>query len=425
MKKIILSLGLLICSFCYSSPFVRVKEGQFYRGDSPYTFVGANFWQATHLAQRNLFQLQKELDLLKASGITNLRILALSEGPDTAPYRVNPALISSPGQINENLFVALDQVLVEMNKRNMTAILVLSNFWPWSGGFAQWVSWYQKNNIPYPPPHPRGSWSQFQDYASRFYTIPEAVNAQQKVVAGLVGRINSVSRKAYIDDPTIMAWQLANEPRGGGFREEFLQWISSSAKLIKSLDPNHLVSLGSEGDTPSALFAGNHFINDHSLPEIDYTTIHIWVENWNIYDPKNPMGTHLRAQNYLRNYIRSHLERSRKLGKPMVLEEFGMARDSRSMDPNSGTYFRDLYFRVALEETYQHLGQGMSGINFWAWSGESRPPRPGGLWRTGDALLGDPAHEEQGWYGVYNSDTSTLELMKEYAEKFSLMGHHH
>ena len=77
-----------------------------------------------------------------------------------------------------------------------------------------------------------------------------------------------------------MSWELANEPRGGKFRKEFLAWIRGSAKLIKSLDQNHLITIGSEGETLNPKDAGNDFIEDHAIAEIDYATIHIWVENW-------------------------------------------------------------------------------------------------------------------------------------------------
>lgn len=419
MKNILIYLSLIISTVASANSFVRVKDGQLYRANAPYYFMGTNFWQAMNLAHRDPARLNRELDRLKDMGVTNLRILALSEGPDTEPYRVTPAMITKPSELKEELLVAMDRLLVEMKKRNMTAVMVLSNFWPWSGGFAQWVSWYEKNNIPYPPPHPGGSWSTFQDYSSRFYTIPEAVKAQQALVAKLVSRTNSLTKVAYKDDDTIMSWQLANEPRGGKFRKEFLAWISSSAKMIKRLDPNHLVSVGSEGDTLSAESAGNHFLEDHAIAEIDYTTVHVWVENWGIYDPNAAATTMSKAQDLLRNYIKSHLERSRAMGKPMILEEFGMARDKRSMQPSASTTDRDAYYRVAFEETLSQLTKGLSGVNFWAWSGESRPREAGGLWRTGDDLLGDPPHEEQGWYGVYDRDSSTLKLIKEFSEKIN------
>jgi mannan endo-1,4-beta-mannosidase len=42
----------------------------------------------------------------------------------------------------------------------------------------------------------------------------------------------------------------------------------------------------------------------------------------------------------------------------------------------------------------------------------------GSLWKIGDNILGDPAHEEQGWYGVYKTDLSTQTIIQNYAKKF-------
>jgi len=54
----------------------------------------------------------------------------------------------------------------------------------------------------------------------------------------------------------------------------------------------------------------------------------------------------------------------------------------------------------------------MAGILPWAWSGQTRPPRPGDCWKPGDPLTGDPPHERQGWYGIYDSD-STVATIRE------------
>jgi mannan endo-1,4-beta-mannosidase len=63
----------------------------------------------------------------------------------------------------------------------------------------------------------------------------------------------------------------------------------------------------------------------------------------------------------------------------------------------------------------------VSGVNFWAWSGEALPAKPyGSLWKEGDDLLGGHPHEEQGWYGVYQTDQSTLNLVKSYSHKIKL-----
>ena len=42
-------------------------------------------------------KLVRELDRLQAMGITNLRIMAASEGPDAEPWRMVPALLGNLG----------------------------------------------------------------------------------------------------------------------------------------------------------------------------------------------------------------------------------------------------------------------------------------------------------------------------------------
>jgi mannan endo-1,4-beta-mannosidase len=414
------TLALLVLSLFYFSSntmahdFVQVKNGRLEKSGKPYLFMGTNFWQAMNLGTSNKKLLKRELDHLQFLGVKQLRILGLSEGPDTEPYRVVPAVQINPTTQNEELLKGLDFLLVEMKKRGMTAVVFLSNFWPWSGGFAQWVSWTEGSSIPYPPPHPGGNWGTFQEYSSRFYTLPKAVEAQQKSIAKIVSRVNSITKIPYTEDSIIMSWQLANEPRGGKYRKEFLAWASSTAKLIKKLDRNHMVSLGSEGNTLSPESAGNNFIEDHSIPEIDYATIHVWVENWGVYDPKDPAKTFPTAIETLKTYIEDHVTKSKAFNKPIILEEFGMARDARSMDPRTSTEYRDNYYQVAFQETLRFMKMNgiISGVNFWAWSGESRPSKPyGSIWKPGDKLLGDPPHEEQGWYGVYGSDKSTLKII--------------
>ena len=191
MRKhlLILGLGLILFPlYSFSSAprksFVKIKDGRFVLNGKPYLFMGANFWQGMNLGSPaptgHPQLLIKELDHLKKLGVRQLRILALSEGPGSEPYRIIPAVQISSTQLDEKLFVGLDFLLHEMKKRQMTAVICLSNFWPWSGGFAQWVSWTEGSSIPYPPPHPGGSWATFQDYSSRFYTLPRAVAAQQE-----------------------------------------------------------------------------------------------------------------------------------------------------------------------------------------------------------------------------------------------------
>ena len=125
--------------------FVKVKGTQFMRNGKPYRFMGANYWQGMNLGSKgesgDRKRLKRELDHMRSLGITNLRILALSEGPDGSMLRVRPSVQDSPGIFREELLQGLDFLLEEMRLRDMTAVVVLNNFWPWSGGMAQYNFW--------------------------------------------------------------------------------------------------------------------------------------------------------------------------------------------------------------------------------------------------------------------------------------------
>jgi mannan endo-1,4-beta-mannosidase len=407
-----------------SSYFVVAKEGKFFRGGKEYFFMGANYWQGMNLAGAlpgsDPDRLRRELNQMKKSGITNLRIMALTEGPDNSPYRILPAVQDEPGVLKEEVLSGLDVLLEEMRKRDMTAVVVLNNFWQWSGGMGQYVKWHTGDTIPYPPPHSNGSWDNFQKYVARFYTIREAVNHFNESIQKVVNRRNTVNGIFYREDPTIMAWELANEPRGINQAEVFYEWIHTTASHIKELDKNHMVTTGAEGYTPSPEAAGTDFVRMHNSPYIDYTTAHIWIQNWGWYNPQNHERSYPPAEDKMTNYLMKHAAESKKLGKPFVLEEFGIMKDNGSFDPEATTKHRDQYYKEVFDQVYLLARKGeASGVNFWAWGGEGRPRQPETWWKKGDDFTGDPPHEPQGWYSVYNHDRNTIKIIKRYSRKLS------
>jgi len=90
---------------------------------------------------------------------------------------------------------------------------------------------------------------ELRDIVAKFYTCNVCIAAYRKQVEYVITHTNTVTKKRYIDDPTIMAWELANEPRPmrPTANDAYFKWIIDSAAYIKSLDPNHLVTTGSEG----------------------------------------------------------------------------------------------------------------------------------------------------------------------------------
>jgi mannan endo-1,4-beta-mannosidase len=307
-----------------------------------------------------------------------------------------------------------------MKKRDMYAVMCLNNFWNWSGGMAQYVVWAGAADlIPYPPPHPGGDWGVFQQFSAQFYSNTKAMELFDNHVKAIIGRKNTYSNLNYKDDPTIMAWELGNEPRGANNVDAYYQWMKNASSLIKQLDPNHLVTTGSEGKTSSPS-SGTDPEKDHALASIDYQTIHIWVQNWGIYNPAKADSTLQPSIDYALNYLQEHEAISKKINKPVVLEEFGISRDANNHDPVSSTVVRDQYYEKIVEAIYQRASAKnsvVSGVNFWAWAGEGRPRQSEAIWKAGDDFIGDPPHEPQGWYSVYDKDSTTNKIIKTYGQK--------
>lgn len=372
----------------------------------PYYFAGVNFWQGMNLGVDgpggDRTRLLLELDRLQQLGVTNVRVMAASEGPDTASQRMVPALMTSPGVYNESVFDGLDYLLAQMGKRGMRAVMVLNNFWFWSGGMAQYVAWHEGSSIPYP-----GDWGAYMDYSAKFYACQECQTWYRNHIAKLISRINPYTGRAYRDDPAVFSWELANEPR------RYPQaWIDATAAYIKSLDPHHLVTTGSEGAPPGEK---QDFRQTHAGPDIDYATVHIWPQNWGWYDPQRP-ASYDGAELSARSYFRSFASDAAALGKPLVLEEFGLARDweprHNTYDVNAPTTYRDRFYATMFQEVYTSRSTGgpAAGDNFWAWAGLARP---------GYSWVGDPPHETPGWYSVYDIDQSTLAIIAAHARQMA------
>jgi mannan endo-1,4-beta-mannosidase len=387
------------------STFVRASGTQFEQGGKRQVVVGTNFWQGMNLAVADAtgdrYRLGRELDRLQALGINNVRVTAASEGPDTEKYRMVPSLQPAPGTYNELVFQGLDYFLAQLSLRGMRAVMMLNNYWEWTGGMAQYVSWSDGSAIPYRL-DPGGVYNVYIRYVDRFYACTTCQTAYRNHIQTVISRVNTVTGLTYRDDPTIFSWELANEPR-----DYPSNWIHDTAAFIKSLDPNHMVTVGSEGSW------GGTFKTTHASPYIDYTTCHIWVENWGKYTATDSNTANLQAAvDFALDYLDTHNTQAIALGKPLVLEEFGLARDAWAptggYDPATPVTYRDTYYQSLYTqvETLMAAQGAIAGDNFWAWAGEARPPS---LW------TGDPPHETPGWYSVYDQDASTLAIFTAHA----------
>ena len=409
--KLALCFSLIVAAGCTAQPqFVQVKDGHFVRNGKNYTYIGTNFWYGPILASEgqggDYTRLCLELDTLKALGIENLRVLVGADGPDGVFSRVEPTLQKAPGVYNDTLLVGLDRFLVELGKRDMQAVLYLNNSWEWSGGYGQYMEWAtgEKALIPLID----GYWP-FMQQMGKFQTSAPSQELFYNHVRAIVGRTNSITGKPYREDPAIFSWQIGNEPRCFSAepeaRDGFIGWLTESARIIKELDPNHMVSTGNEGffgcEQDMELLERVCAISD-----VDYMTIHIWPYNWDWVKAESLREDLGIAMANTLDYIGRHQELSEKYGLPVVAEEFGFPRDGFEASMTAPTSARDAYYAFV----FSQVGTTLQGANFWGWSGFAVPLHE--QWETGDPYTGDPAQEAQGLNGVYISDT-TVDIISE------------
>ncbi len=395
--------------------FVTVRDGNFYIGDSVYRFVGTNFWYGPILASEgrggDRERLARELDLLQANGIDNLRVLVGGDGDEGLPSHIGPVLQTAPGVYNDTLLAGLDYFMAELERRGMKAVLYLNNAWEWSGGYSAYLQWAGEGKAPIPSVD---GWPAYMDFVKKFVHSDSAKTLAANHVRNIVTRVNTVTGKPYSESPALMAWQVANEPRAFAddslTKRAFADWVLSTARLIKELDPNHLVSTGSEGKhgCEQDIELWNEI---HSAPEIDYGIVHLWPYNWSWVNASTIQSGVDSACIKAVEYIRPHADLMKTAGKPLVLEEFGYPRDSMSFTPGSPVTGRDRFYEYVF--TLVSQGDLIDGCNFWGWGGVAGPANI--VWQPGDDYVCDPAQEEQGLNSVFVKDNTTLEIISRIA----------
>ena len=437
MKKILIAalsiIFILLIQSCSGilqlekqSGFITVNGTNFLLDGKPYYFVGTNFWYGCYIGSPgetgDRERLLRELDFLNEHGITNLRVLAASENASTKNL-LRPAITISPGVYNEELLEGLDFLLAEMGKRGMHAVVFLNNYWEWSGGMVQYNNWFGGTEIP-DLTAPDADWNKFMNLSASFYRNHEANEYFKEYIKMIITRKNKFTGKNYYEDTAIMAWQLANEPRPGNgelgnvYIQNYYDWIDSTSAYIHSIDPNHLVTTGSEGYYGSNASA-EYYMKAHSTKDIDYLTFHLWAKNWGWFRANDMEGTYPGTEEKALEYIRNHIEYAKQVGKPLTLEEFGLGRDYEKTAEDTPTSYRDKYFQTIFDLIYENAKNGapIAGTNIWSWGGEARATNQDAKYSKGDPFTGDPPQEPQGLNSIFNTDESTLRIIKIHSEK--------
>lgn len=201
-----------------------------------------------------------------------------------------------------------------------------------------------------------------------FFTSDLCRSWFKRFISHLLSRVNTVTGAAYRDDPAIFAWELVNEPRyqGDDTGDVLQRWIEEMAAHVKSIDANHMLTVGAEGfygaaspsragDNPisGAARMGSDFARNFAASDVDFACVHVWADLWLYCDEECKLR-------FLDGWITGHLEEARDtFAKPVLLEEFGKWKPL-------GT--RDAFFRRAFQLSLppqtpvpSHAG----GVLFW------------------------------------------------------------
>jgi mannan endo-1,4-beta-mannosidase len=308
--------------------FVTAQGGQFVLNGAPFRFVGTNAYFLLDAANYGSTAHTTEmLSVATALGFTVLRTWAFMDGTGTTG-----GFQTSLGVYDETTARQLDWILRQADLAGVRVILALTDYWEAYGG----MSWYVRQCVR------RGA------SVDLFYTNACARDYYQRWVRFLVNRPNTYSPqdseprtadnpngyRRYKNDPTIFAWDLANEPRSGDpTGDTVYYWVRDMAAYIKSLGVQQMVYVGEEGfdiaanagyyspvatsyNNQTYLFNGAlgvSFRRNTADPNIDFASAHLYPEYWNFsFD----------AGNY---WIADHMKIASDLGKPFVLGEFGVS----------------------------------------------------------------------------------------------------
>ena len=421
----IMAITLTACSQQKdTSKFVTVENGHFVKNGKPYYYVGTNFWYGAILGSEgqggDRERLCKELDCMKQMGIDNLRILVGSDGNRGVTTKVEPTLQEKPGVYNDTILAGLDFLLQEMGKRDMVAVLYLNNSWEWSGGYGFYLEHAGEGVAPRPN---EDGYEAYMNFVAKYAGCQKAHQLFYDYVRFILGRTTRYTGVKYTDDPAIMSWQIGNEPRA--FSKEalpdFEKWLAEASALIRSLDKNHLISIGSEGAWGCE---GDYDVYKRICADknIDYCNIHLWPYNWSWARKDHLVEDVDSSCIKAKDYIDKHLDICAEIKKPLVMEEFGYPRDGFLFTKESATKGRDGFYKYVFSLVGDNAQNGgfFAGCNFWGWGGFANPAHE--QWMVGDDYTGDPAQEAQGLNSVFATDTSTLKVVKAEVDRMAAIG---
>ncbi|KAI9681879.1 MAG: hypothetical protein M1822_006956 [Bathelium mastoideum] len=289
-------------------------------------YVGTNTYWIGFLT--NNADVDLVMSHLQTSGIKILRVWGFNDvnaTPGSGTVYYQSLVPGQPAVINTGAdgLQRLDYVVSSAEAHGIKLIINFVNNWTDYGGMAAYAKWLGLSDQTF------------------FYNSTAAQTQYQAYIKAVVSR--------YSTSTAVFAWELANEPRCSGCATDAIyNWATTTSKYIKSLDSNHMVTLGDEGFDPSAgdgsypysISAGGYsFSQNLGISTLDFGTFHLYPGSWGTDATDWPVA-----------WIQAHGAACKAAGKPCYLEEYGYNADITTMAP---------WQQAALNDA------GIAGDSYW------------------------------------------------------------
>jgi len=338
--RLLLALILLGIVLSQHPPdFVYTQGTHFMLNGKPFYFAGCNCYDLFTYGSgsgdpETQYMDKAAIDAhfkdMQTNGVAVVRLWGFNSGQSWHGFE--PSL----GQYNPSEFDEFDYILNSAKNHGIKLIVTLENYWTAYGGITQRLQWAGAN----PSPN-----------QGVFFTNQQAMNSFNNYLKYFLSRVNHYTNTKYVNDSTILAWELMNEPRHQGLGDDVTSttlrnWIDTAGKLIRTYDSYHMISAGIEGHGTKYGFGGdegNNFVTIHQSPYIAFCTAHPYpTEGW----------ANLNIQQTQQLLLKWKADCD-TVGKPLVIEEFNVDQ-SHGSRPNWW------------QAIYQTIEQnGIAGDNFW------------------------------------------------------------
>lgn len=231
---------------------------------------------------------------------------------------------SAPGEFDDRWFQQFDYTVAKAKEEGIRLIVPLL--------LGPLVN-PEREGVYAPSPAQYGLWADSTDYETwpdDFIDNEEATGYFKEYIEHFLTRENVYTGVEYRNEPTILAWECANELEYKGEDKDDYSiafWYQDIASYIKSLAPNHLVGTGmhgSMGEIYEPWTERTDFVTDHQVDEIDLCSIHMYPVRSDQYSDR------FKTERLVKRFLNHKLELAHnEIGKPLYVGEYGTSFNPR------------------------------------------------------------------------------------------------